>query len=78
MNWLIVQLIAIYEIAIIIRVILSWVPIEPGNKFSAVIREITEPVLRPIRKVLPDGMGFDLSPLIVLIGLHFIKSIFKF
>ena len=70
-----------YVIVIFARVILSWFPITPGTPLAAVARvlyAVTEPVLGPIRRVLPPmrmgGMGLDLSPIIVLIGLQIIAG----
>ena len=59
--------------AILIRVILSWV--NPGGRHpaSAVVYRLTEPVLAPARRVLPGVGGFDLSPVLVLIGLHLVN-----
>jgi YggT family protein len=68
-----------YVIVIFARVILSWFPITPGTAMASVARvlyALTEPVLGPIRRVLPPmrlgGMGLDLSPIIVLIGLQIV------
>lgn len=54
---------------ILARVILSW--IDPGgrNRFSAFIIQTSEPILAPVRKLLPRTGTFDLSPLIVLLVL---------
>jgi YggT family protein len=69
-----------YVIVIFARVILSWFPITPGTPMASVARvlyAVTEPVLGPIRRVLPPmrmgGMGLDLSPIIVLIGIQIIS-----
>jgi YggT family protein len=68
-----------YVIVIFARVILSWFPITPGTPLASAARvlyALTEPVLAPIRRVLPPmrmgGMGLDLSPIIVLIGLQIV------
>jgi YggT family protein len=68
-----------YIVVIFVRVILSWFPISPGSPFAAVYRfvyALTEPVLGPIRRVMPGigvgGMGLDLSPIIVLLALQII------
>ena len=65
-------LLQIYIYILFGRVILSWFPISPDSPFAAVYRflyAITEPVLGPIRRVMPGigfgGMGLDLSPIIV-------------
>lgn len=64
----------LYEILLILRIILSYFPISPGSPLEAVGRflyNVTEPVLAPIRRIMPPigvgGMGLDLSPMIVLI-----------
>jgi YggT family protein len=69
---LICRLLQAYFLILIGRVVLSWFPISPGSGMASVfsiVYAITEPVLGPIRKVLPPigmgGMGLDLSPIIV-------------
>jgi YggT family protein len=72
-------LLQLYIIVIFVRVILSWFPISPESPLAAVYRfvyAITEPVLGPIRRVMPGvgfgGMGLDFSPIIVLLLLQII------
>ena len=74
-------LIQAYVIVLIARIILSWFPIAPNSGMSQVYQflySITEPVLGPIRRVIPPlgvgGMGLDLSPMIVTFVLFFIAS----
>ena len=59
--------------AILIRVILSWV--NPGIRHPAsdIVYSLTEPVLEPARRALPAMGGFDLSPILVLIGLQLVN-----
>ena len=59
--------------AILIRVILSWV--NPGIRHPAsdIVYSLTEPVLEPARRVLPAMGGFDLSPILVLVGLQLVN-----
>ena len=59
--------------AILIRVILSWV--NPGLRHPAsdIVYSLTEPVLEPARRVLPAMGGFDLSPILVLVGLQLVN-----
>ena len=49
-----------------IRVVLSWIGYNPDNPFHSVIHEITEPILAPIRQIMPRIGMFDLSPMIAL------------
>lgn len=59
-------------LVILARVILSW--IDPGgrSRFAAFIIQTSEPILAPVRRVVPRGGMFDFSPLIVLIVLGFL------
>ena len=70
-------LLNIYLLLVFGRIILSWFPISPGSALASVYRilyTITEPVLGPIRRVMPTigfgGMGLDLSPIIVIFGVQ--------
>lgn len=69
----------LYFIALFARIILSWFPISPESPFATIfgfLYTITEPVLGPIRRLLPPigmgGMGLDLSPIIVFFGLQIV------
>lgn len=53
-------------ILILARIILSWVNIGSYQIRDLVFR-ITDPILEPIRRILPPMSGFDLSPFIVLV-----------
>ncbi|MBN1603603.1 MAG: YggT family protein [Chitinispirillaceae bacterium] len=66
----------LYELIIFARVILSWVNADPYNPIIRFIHDITEPVLAPIRQLLPtERIGLDLSPLIVILIIQLIKRI---
>jgi YggT family protein len=81
--WLILTILDIYFWILIITVILSWLVafniINNGNNFVRQVRyalmRLTEPVLGPIRRVLPDLGGLDISPIIAILGLQFIRYI---
>ena len=61
--------------AILARVLLSWLPNIPRNHFSIFIYQITEPLLSPIRNLIPINYSrIDFSPIILLIILNFLKS----
>ena len=67
---------------IIASAVLSWLfafnIVNPRNQFVGTIGEflygVTEPIYRPIRNVLPNMGGIDLSPLVVLLGIIFLQS----
>jgi YggT family protein len=63
----------IFFYAIIVQAILSWVNPDPRNPVSGLLSSLTQPILRPIRSRLPLMGGLDLSPVVALIGLTFIK-----
>lgn len=70
------QLIGLYEIVLIVRIVLTWVPHNPYHPAVTFLHKITEPVLEPVRRVIPSIGGIDVSPIVVFIVLHFIKRIF--
>lgn len=70
---LIQLIIDIFIFAIFVQAILSWVNPDPHNPVSGLLRSLTSPVLKPIKKFLPAMGGMDLSPIFALIGLMFIK-----
>jgi YggT family protein len=67
-------LLQILWVAILIRVLLSWFPIDPSNPIIRVLFEVTEPVLAPFRRVIPRIGMFDLSPLAALLVIQLIQA----
>ncbi len=68
-------LVILYIVAIWARVILSWFPLTPGTALSRVnevLFRITEPVLGPVRRIMPSTGMIDLSPLVVTILIQFV------
>ncbi|GAB4363443.1 MAG: YggT family protein [Methylohalobius crimeensis] len=65
----------VFIYAIIIQAILSWINPDPYNPVYSLLVDLTEPVLRPCRRLIPTLGGLDLSPLIALIGLQFLKML---
>ncbi|RBW45630.1 YggT family protein [Psychromonas sp. B3M02] len=59
---------------LVIRAILSWVS-QGQHPVEAVMIQLTEPLLRPIRRIIPPLGGFDLSMLVVLLGLQFVEKL---
>ncbi len=71
-----------YLIILFARVIISWFPVSPGSGLASVysfLYSITEPVLGPLRRMIPPvgmgGMGLDLSPLIVFFGIIILQGL---
>ncbi len=78
---LICRLLEAYLILMFARIILSWFPINPGSGMATVygfLYSVTEPVLGPIRRVIPPigagGMGLDLSPLVVFFAITILRN----
>jgi YggT family protein len=74
---LLYQLITIYTFLIFGRVILSWFPISRGSPMETIyslLYTVTEPVLGPVRRALPPMGGFDLSPIVVMVGLQLLGN----
>ena len=61
---------------ILIRVLISWVNPDPYNPIVQFLYKITEPVLYPIRKLLPLDFrfGIDISPIIAFLAILFLRS----
>jgi YggT family protein len=72
---LVALLLNVYMVAIIVQVIISWVNPGSYNPVTGLLYSLTEPVMRPIRKLLPPVSGIDLSPLFALIGLQVLKML---
>jgi YggT family protein len=63
-----------YSLVILAAVVISWIQLGPDNPFARVVNALTEPVLGPIRRALPDLGGIDISPMVVLLGLRLIRA----
>jgi len=79
----IAMVISLYIWVVIISAILSWLiafdVVNRRNRAVYMIADsfyrLTEPALRPIRKVLPDFGGIDISPVILILGLIFLRDV---
>lgn len=67
------KIISLYEIALLIRIVLSWVPHNPYNQAVQILYKITDPILNPVRKFVPPFRGIDFSPILVFIALGIVK-----
>ncbi|WP_423063220.1 YggT family protein [Candidiatus Paracoxiella cheracis] len=64
----------LYFYAIIVRAIMSWVVSLQQSPIAEVVFLITEPIMKPARRLIPTIAGFDLSPIPVLIALQLISA----
>ena len=68
----------VLSLAILARVIVSWIPVGENSAFAPLVRmiyQITEPILAPIRSILPNTGMFDLSPMIAIIVLMILRNV---
>jgi YggT family protein len=64
----------VYLWIVVIRAVVSWVNPDPYNKIVIFLYRVTEPVLRPIRRMIPrHNLPIDFSPLVVLLGILFLQ-----
>jgi YggT family protein len=75
---LVCVLITVYLVVLAGRAVLSWFPVRAGSPLIPIIRllaDLTEPVLRPFRSIIPPVGMFDLSFMIVFFLLFIVRSI---
>ena len=65
----------LYSFLILARVLLSWINISPYHPAATFIYEVTEPVLRPLRNIIPPMGMLDISPIAALILLQILESL---
>ena len=65
--YLLIQILDLYMFVIIIRVVLSWIRVNQFNPVVKMIYKVTEPVLAPVRAIIPDLGGVDISPVVVFL-----------
>lgn len=70
-----------YIVVLLVRAVFSWFPVRPGGPLAGVntvLWRVTEPVLAPVRRLIPPlragGTGFDVSFLIVVVALEIVAS----
>lgn len=61
--------------AILVRALLSWFPIAPDNPLVRILDDITEPILAPLRRVVPRLGAFDITPIVAMFALQIIGQI---
>lgn len=67
------QVLFLYMWVIIIRALISWVNPDPWNPIVQFLYRVTEPVLQPIRRLIPISFGLDISPVIAIFGIYFLQ-----
>jgi len=70
-------LLGLYSWVIIAAALITWVSPDPRNPVVMFLRQVTEPVLGPVRRLLPPWKtgGLDFSPLIVILAIQFVERV---
>ena len=66
-----------YFFAVLLHVVLSWVAPGARSPAAAILERLCEPLLRPLRRIIPPLGGLDLSPIFVLIGLQALQILLR-
>ena len=64
-----------YSFVVLVSVITSWLNLAEDNPIVTVTRTLTEPVLGPIRRLLPSTGGIDISPMVLLLGIRLLERV---
>ncbi len=65
----------VLSLAILARVLLSWFQVDPYNQFVQLLYQITEPILGPLRKVVPPMGMIDITPIVALLILQLAQRV---
>ena len=65
----------IFELILLARIIASWLNVDPYSPIIQFLFRITEPVLAPIRRMLPPTSGIDLSPLVAFLIIFVLRIV---
>lgn len=72
---LLVLLLYLYTWVIILRAVVSWTSPDPGNPLIQLLVKVTEPVLKPLRTLVPPAKlaGIDLSPILAIVVIQIVR-----
>ena len=65
---------SILKIALLVRVVSSWLPVSPYSKWISWSFRLTEPILAPLRRVIPTLGAFDITPIVAYFALGLVQS----
>jgi len=77
LNLVICRVLQLFLITVFARVVLSWFPLAPGGAMASVygvLYNVTEPVLGPLRRLLPSVGMIDISPIVVFIVINILSA----
>lgn len=65
----------VLNLAILLRVLLSWIRPDPRNPLVQLLYQITEPILAPLRRYIPPFGGLDITPMVALLLLELLHRL---
>ncbi|HEY4689662.1 MAG TPA: YggT family protein [Anaerolineae bacterium] len=65
----------LYSFILLARVLLSWFQVDPYNPLVRALFQLTEPVLEPIRRLLPSAGMLDFSPIVAFIAIRLVETV---
>jgi YggT family protein len=74
---IICAIVTAYMVVLFARAIMSWFPVRPGTPWASVygvLLDLTEPVLAPLRRIIPPAGMFDLSFLVLFVALGILRA----
>ena len=74
---IICAIVTAYMVVLFARAIMSWFPVRPGTPWASVygvLLDLTEPVLAPLRRIIPPAGLFDLSFLVLFVALGILRA----
>jgi YggT family protein len=73
---LIASLLELYSFVVLAAVVISWLQLDPKHPVASIVYRLTEPILGPLRQVLPSMAGLDFSPMVLLFLLQALTRFF--
>ena len=71
---LLIRLLDLYGLILFVRILMSWVNPDPHSPVMQFLRSATDPILLPLRRVIPPlGGMIDISPMVALLLIHLLK-----
>jgi len=68
------MLVVVFSWAVLARVMITWIPIDPYHPIVRLLHEFTDPIIVPIRNIMPTTGMFDFSPIVALFLVRFIAG----
>jgi YggT family protein len=73
-RWIVAWVFNVFQIAILVRVVTSWLPVSPYSRWIRWSYRLSEPLLKPLRQVIPSLGPIDITPIIAYFLLRFLQG----